>query len=267
MSEHELGEVKGVFHHVDAGEHPPYARRLRQFPPVLGDENDKEVQELCDFGIDDPSDSVWTANVVAGREPLTEEIRLCVDWKLLDPREPEDRYPLTSCVRHIDDAGAKDAKIFLTLDMRSSYLQTFLDEEFLDMTQFIMRKGIFQMRRKGFGLCKAPATFQRMLDVLLAPFFPDKIWAYLDDMTEFSQGDPKYIVWTLGSRTSFLQLKQAFLEGPALAYLDRIRLLTMETGASRIGIAEVLGQRSVEYGKLQPVAFASILTCLLKCRK
>ncbi|MCP3661432.1 MAG: hypothetical protein GY696_02885 [Gammaproteobacteria bacterium] len=89
---------------------------------------------------------------------------------------------LPSCVRHIDAAGAKGAKVFSTLDLRSSYLQIFLDEESMDKTQFITRKGTFRMRRMGFGLCNAPATYQRMMDFLLAPLPPDKIWAYLDDI-------------------------------------------------------------------------------------
>ncbi len=64
----------------------------------------------------------------------------------------------------------------------SSYLQIFMDEESMDKTQFITRKGTFQMRLMGFGFCNAPATFQQMMDVLLAPLPSDKIWAYLDDI-------------------------------------------------------------------------------------
>ncbi len=257
LSEPELSEVMRVFHHVDAGEHPPHAERLRQFPTVLEDEIDKEVQGWCDFRVDEPSDSVWITDVVPVREPLSKEIRLYLDWKLLNLRKPKDKYPLPSCLRHVDDAGAKGAEISSTLDLRSSYLQTFLDEESMDKTQFITRKGIFRMGRRGFGLCKAPATFRRMMDVLLAPFFPDKIWAYLDDMTELFEGDLKCIVWTLVFQTSFLLLKQALSEAPALAYLDRSRLFTMETDRNEIGFAAVLEQRSVEYGKLQPVVCAS----------
>ncbi|MCP3666286.1 MAG: hypothetical protein GY696_27930, partial [Gammaproteobacteria bacterium] len=82
----------------------------------------------------------------------------------------------------------------------------------MDRTQFIKRKEIFRMKRKGFGLCKALATFQRMMDVLFASLFPDRVWVYLDDMTELFKGDPKYIVWAPACQTFFLQLEQAFLE-------------------------------------------------------
>lgn len=182
LSDAEIGEATGVQHFIDTGEHSPHAERLRRFPPALEEEIDKKVDEWCQLGICEPSNSEWAANLVPIRKANSREIRLCVNWKPLNKVQKKDRYPLPSCVRHIDAAGARGAHIFSSLDMRSGYLQIKMDEDSMDKTQFITRKGTFRMRRMGFGLCNAPATYQRMMDALLAPLPSDKIWAYLDDV-------------------------------------------------------------------------------------
>ena len=52
--------------------------------------------------------------------------------------------------------------------MRSSYWQVKVREEDVEKTCFITRKGVFGFNVLPYGLCNAPSTFQRLVDIALA---------------------------------------------------------------------------------------------------
>ena len=54
-------------------------------------------------------------------------------------------------------------------------------------TAFTTKYGLFEFNVMPFGLCNAPATFQRLMDKLLAPYRGKFVEVYLDDITIFSQ--------------------------------------------------------------------------------
>jgi len=49
-------------------------------------------------------------------------------------------------------------------------------------TAFITKYGLFEHVRMGFGLCNAPATFQRSINLVLTGLLWDSVLAYLDDV-------------------------------------------------------------------------------------
>lgn len=61
--------------------------------------------------------------------------------------------------------------------------------------------------------------------------------------------------WNVECGDSFLQLKQALISAPVLAYADFQKLFALEIDASQSGLGAVLSQE--HEGKLRPVAFAS----------
>ena len=54
-------------------------------------------------------------------------------------------------------------------------------------TAFTTKYGLFEFNVMPFGLCNAPATFQQLMDKLLAPYRGKFVEVYLDDITIFSQ--------------------------------------------------------------------------------
>ena len=56
----------------------------------------------------------------------------------------------------------------------------------MDKTSFVTRKGIFGFKVLPFGLCNAPSTFQRLIDLVLAGLTWEVCLAYLDDLIVFS---------------------------------------------------------------------------------
>ena len=79
------------------------------------------------------------------------------------------------------------AKWFSTFDLRSSYHQVALNPSDRDKTAFICRRGQFRFRTMPFGLCNAGATFQRLMDLLMAGLTFEICLVYLDDILVFSR--------------------------------------------------------------------------------
>ena len=102
-------------------------------------------------------------------------------------------YHSQGCIPHapcIDDMldQLSGKKVFTTLDAKSGYWQVPLEETSRSKTAFSTSNNLYQFRVMPFGLCNAPATFQRVIQQILSglggssPFY----CAYIDDILVFS---------------------------------------------------------------------------------
>ena len=89
-------------------------------------------------------------------------------------------YPLP----RIDDTleMLSESKLFSTLDLASGYWQVELTEEAREKTAFCTTEGLYEFKVMPFGLCNAPATFQRLMDVVLSGLQWTSCMVYLDDI-------------------------------------------------------------------------------------
>ena len=78
----------------------------------------------------------------------------------------KDAYPLP----RVDDTldALEGTKWFSTLDLLWGYWQVEVSEKDREKTAFVMREGLFEFKVMPFGLCNAPASFQRLMDLVLA---------------------------------------------------------------------------------------------------
>ena len=67
------------------------------------------------------------------------------------------------------------------------YHQISVKEEDRPKTAFITHKGLFLFNRMPFGLCNAPATFQRLMDSLFESKIGEELLVYLDDILVFAE--------------------------------------------------------------------------------
>ena len=87
-----------------------------------------------------------------------------MDYRKVNNVTRKDAYPLPRIDTTLDTLAG--SQWFSTLDLVSGYWQVEVDETDRHKTAFFTTEGLFQFKVMPFGLCNAPATFQRLMDGL-----------------------------------------------------------------------------------------------------
>lgn len=212
-------------HHIDTQqEHPirtaPY-RRSPQEQEIIKAEIDTMLRD----GIIQRSTSPWASPVVLVTKK-DGSVRFCVDFRKLNEATVKDTYPLP----RIDDTldALHGARYFTTLDLAAGYWQIKMEEESRAKTAFVSKHGLYEFNVLPFGLCNAPATFQRLMDTVLAGLTWKECLVYLDDILVFSKTFEEHLVNLANVfdrlRTGCLKIKASkcqFLE-PSVDYLGHV---------------------------------------------
>ena len=90
----------------------------------------------------------------------------CIDYRKLNAVTCRDAYPLPRIDSTLDSLA--DATYFTTLDLASGYWQVAVEENGKEKTVFSTAEGHFEFNVMLFGLTNAPATFQRLMECVLA---------------------------------------------------------------------------------------------------
>ncbi|GBM00128.1 Retrovirus-related Pol polyprotein from transposon 297 [Araneus ventricosus] len=92
----------------------------------------------------------------------------------------KDSYPLP----RIDDTldALNGSQWFSTLDLKSGYWQVEIQPEDKEKTAFTTGQGLWQFKVMPFGLCNAPATFERLMETVLRGLTSEACLVYLDDI-------------------------------------------------------------------------------------
>ena len=72
--------------------------------------------------------------------------------------------------------------MFSCLDRNSGYWQVEVANEDREKTAFASRRGLYEFKVILFGLCNAPATFERLMETVLAGLNWKICLIYLDDI-------------------------------------------------------------------------------------
>ena len=102
------------------------------------------------------------------------------DYRKLNSVTKKDVYPLPRIDDILDTLG--QAHYFTTLDLASGYWQIELDPATREKSAFTTHRGLFEFQRMPFGLCNAPSTFQRLMQVVLAGLERQCCFVYIDDI-------------------------------------------------------------------------------------
>ncbi|KAG1927529.1 interleukin-1 receptor accessory protein-like 1-A [Pimephales promelas] len=98
---------------------------------------------------------------------------------------PRDRYDTLDTLA--------TAKWFSTLDLAAGYWQVELTPRARRAAAFCTRNGLFEWNVMPFGLCNAPATFQRLMDRVLAGLQWETCLVYLDDIIVLAKDVPEML--------------------------------------------------------------------------
>ena len=205
--EFDLGTTQLLQHeiHLEDGSRP-VRQKQRNIPLGIRRQVDKKISEMRRHGIIEPSTSPWASNLIVVRK-RNNEIRLCTDWRSLNAFTVKDAYPLPSISQALNSLAG--SSWFSTLDLRQGFHQVEVRPEDREKTAFYSTQGLMQFRKLGFGMCNAPATFQRLMELILGGLSWTEALTYLDDVIVFNSSFEQH----MSSLTEVLQrLQQAGLK-------------------------------------------------------
>ncbi|KAL5503369.1 hypothetical protein EMCRGX_G010306 [Ephydatia muelleri] len=193
-----LGRTSAIKHSIRV-EGPPVRQPLRRIPYALQDTVRTEVQKMLKEGIIRESSSPWSSPVLMVKKK-DGTWRFCVDYRKLNAITHKDAYPLPRIDETLESLSG--SQFFTTLDLASGYWQVEVEEGDKEKTAFSTRDGHYEFNVMPFGLTNAPATFERLMECVLAgltysgslnPPEYEQCLVYLDDIVIFSMTFPQHL--------------------------------------------------------------------------
>ncbi|GJZ50940.1 putative reverse transcriptase domain-containing protein [Tanacetum coccineum] len=190
---------------------------------------------------------------------------MCMDYRELNKLTVKNRYPLP----RIDDLfdQLQGSRVYSKIDLRSSYHQLKVREEYIPKTAFRTRYGHHEFQVMSFGLTNTPANEEEhaehlklILELLkkeelyaksqvlfdcLAGYYQRFIEGFskiAKPMTKLTQKNGKFD-WSEKAEAAFQLLKQKLCSAPILALPEGSENFVVYYDASRKGLGAVLMQR------------------------
>ncbi|KAM1265683.1 hypothetical protein ACFX2J_035340 [Malus domestica] len=179
----------------------PTREAQRRLNPLMMEVVKKEVIKLLDVGIIYPiSDSKWVSpiqvvpkrsGVTVVKNEVTELMptrvqnswRACTDYRKINSTTRKDHFPLPFIDQMLERLTGHSHYCFL--DGYSGYNQIAVAPEDQEKTTFTCPFGTFAYRRMPFGLCNAPATFQRCMVSIFSDMIEKIIEVFMDDFSVY----------------------------------------------------------------------------------
>ena len=182
-------------------DHKPSVEHQRRLNPNLKEVVKKEILKLLDAGIIYPiSDSEWVspvhvvpkkggATVVRNEKDeliqtrLVTGWRMCIDYRKLNAATRKDHFPLPFVDQLLERLASHS--YFCYLDGYSGFFQIPIHPQDQEKTTFTCPYGTYAYRRMPFGLCNAPATFQRAMMAIFSDFIEKEVEVFMDDFSVY----------------------------------------------------------------------------------
>ena len=221
----EVGRTDRVQHGIDTGDNPPFKIPYRRLPLKKKGVVDEEIAKQLKQGVIVPSMSPWSSPIhLVTKKDGT--IRFCIDYRKLNGLTKKNSYPLPRIDETLDSLGGN--AWFCTLDLQSGYWQIGMKPEDVEKTAFSSHLGLYEYKVMPFGLCNAPATFEAMMETLLADLVWKKCLVYLDDVIVFGKtfldcaANLEEVIHRIQANGLKLKPKKCHLFKKSIAYLGRV---------------------------------------------
>ena len=149
-----------------------------------------QLDKLLETGKIRPSKSPYGAPVLFTKKK-NGTLRMCVDYRALNKLTIKNNYPLP----RIDDLfdRLQGMKVYSKLDFTAGYHQCRIAEDDIPKTAFRTRYGHYEWVVIPFGLCNAPATFQKLMHEAFWDLLDKCVVIYLDDIIVFSKDREEHL--------------------------------------------------------------------------
>jgi hypothetical protein len=238
----------------------PIKNRIRPLNPTLEANFYKQIDKWQSEGVIEPSLSPWNFGLVAAPKKSS-TIRWCVDFSGLNQRSTVDSHPL----QNIEDNLSRLSRscVYSTLDGAGARHVVPIKKQDREKTAFGTPWGSYQFRRMPFGLCNAPATYCRIVHMVLQGIPYSMALPYLDDTCVHSRNLAEHFTALQTVLEAFrkaalkLQLKKCFLFKSKVEYLGHM--------VSKEGIRTVPWYTQVIKDCPMPETREQVCTFLGKC--
>ena len=173
VAEHEINLEPGAV---------PWKEGPRKMTPFKTEKANEEIRMLIELGLIEPSYSPWASGIVMAKKKGN-QLRMCCDFRNLNAQTVKDAFPFP----RVDECIARlgNAKFFTCLDLAAAFWQIPIKKGDEQKTAFACELGLFHWKRMPFGLCNAPATFQRAMTKILQNVvqrYGNLVMCYIDDV-------------------------------------------------------------------------------------
>lgn len=164
-------------HDINVGDATPIKQHAYRCPMGKREVMRKEVSYLVENGLAKPSHSPWSSPCLL--TPKSDGTpRFCTDYRKVNAVTVADSFPLPRMEDCIDNIGP--ATFISKLDLLKGYWQVPLTPRASDISAFVTPDHFMQYTVMAFGMKNAPATFQRLMQLVLGDVPQCNV--YLDDV-------------------------------------------------------------------------------------
>ena len=162
----------------------PFRLRPYRYTPFQKDEIEKQVAHLLTNNMIQESTGPFASPVLLVKKK-TGEWRLCVDFRRLNAYTIKNKFPLPIIEELFEELLGAEG--FTTLDLRSGFhhILVKLDDQY--KTAFQTHFGHFEYKVMPYGLTSALATFQAIMNHILAPLLRKCVVVFIDDILIYSK--------------------------------------------------------------------------------
>jgi len=178
-SDNDIGRTGIIKHQIPTGDATPIRQPMRRVPYHQQKEVDRQIQTMLENDVIQESTSPWSSGIVLV-EKKDGTRRFCIDYRRLNHVTIKDAYPLPRIDESLDQLSG--SKWFSCLDLSSGYWQVEVEDADRPKTAFVTRGGLYEYKVMPFGLCNAPATFERLIETVMAGLHWKICLIYLDDI-------------------------------------------------------------------------------------
>ena len=170
-----------------------FKERFWRIAPPLLEEVRENLQDMLDGGAIRPSKSPWCNAIVLVRKK-DRTLRFCIDFRKFNARTNKDSFPLPRMQGTMESMVG--ARFFSSMDLKSGFWQVLMSEKSQQYTAFTVGSlGVYEFLRMPYGLCNAPATFQRLMQNFLGELNLTYALVYLDLCDRVSKTEEDHLRW------------------------------------------------------------------------
>ena len=130
----------------------------------------------------EPSQRDWSSPCILVPKP-DGTFRMCTDYRKVNSVTKTDSFPVPRMDDCIDNIG--QAKYVTKFDLLKRIWQISLTDRAKEISAFVTPDGLYQYKVMPFGMKNSPATFQRLINMIITGL--DNCKAYIDDAIIYSE--------------------------------------------------------------------------------